>query len=281
MLLPACHQWVPKLVPRPRQRGQSQVGCLLPTPNLPCMPVTSPAQFGSAPCIARHDAQCWWHPCTKSNTRGSNKGCALPAGSGESPASEGPLPGSAWRTWHDNVNCETVAVRRSGTPQVQAGMLGGTASPSALLAVAQTAQQQEDSAEDGSKGDRLPGAAGDAETGTVDSRAAVRTAGGDQRLEHTQHGAEVRAHQATLICAERLEGGSLAAVIPAELLFSQEAARTAYPPEAHCWLHDAPWMMLKLLGAQALAMLGSALPTWSPLVSCAGHPSTGGSRTQA
>ena len=33
MLLPACHHWLPKLVPRPRQLGQLQVGCPLPIPG--------------------------------------------------------------------------------------------------------------------------------------------------------------------------------------------------------------------------------------------------------
>ena len=89
------------------------------------------------------------------------------------------MPRSAWRTWHDSID----------------RMPGGTAAPNALLAVAETAQKQEDSAGDGSKGDRLPGVAGDAETGTVDSQAAVRTAGGGQQLEDSRHGAEVRAHQ--------------------------------------------------------------------------------------
>ena len=119
-------------------------------------------------------------PLHHAKQHGPTKGCVLPAGSGERP-SEGPLAGSAQRTGHDSVAC----------------MPGGTASPNALLAAAQTAQQQEGSAEDGSKGARLPGAAGDAETGIVDSQAAVQTAGGSLRLENSRRSAEVRADRTT------------------------------------------------------------------------------------
>ena len=65
-------------------------------------------------------------------------------------------------------------------------------------------------------------------------------------------------------CAERLEGGSLAPVVAAELIFLQRAA----------------WAMLRLLDTQALAMLVPALPNASSLVPHAGHASPGVSSFQ-
>ena len=138
-------------------------------------------------------------------------------------------------------------------------MPGGTASSKALLAVAETAQKQEDSAEDGSKGDRLPGAAGNAETGTVDSQAAVRTAGGGPTAGAQPTRRRGKSSPDHLFCADRLEGGSLAAVVSAELPVLAKSSENYTSTWQHIRLHDAPRVVLKLLVAQVLAISFTAL----------------------